>query len=687
MLNDKDSETSSSGSFDYWLYLFNSYFYLIVWYAVGCILASFVIQEMVFSVILVVSAGCAIFYWSIYSIIDLIYRILWLFTNFGFQIGLLLYLWHYISSFATNVFDLVQFDKKKFLKLKLESNKYYSVGSVIVILAILIIPFLNFMFSFSKINLVDLVMVTLIVFQVASTTLYIRKVRNTARETKKKAKDFIKKDSKKYHIFDPINISPLLALLSEYKRKMDNSTGVNKTTKKLTLYLGIPLTCVFYVFVRMRKSFSYVDPINCIIYITIQYFLSDFNSSINLLSCFSREIDCCCCCRLCCCCCRCCRHKEEEGKNQITNEVKQLLKKIKVSSFIKYVIWIYIILTCVIITLLSVWGLVWQTPNKAVESDTLFYSFTNASVKSPFQESALCKLKGGNLNIVQLSALPTLMYCMNRGKQINLEMNDFQKKNLKVLQQYIFGDYASRIRVNYSTLTPWGVQIIVPQENKTNNSDIVFQIYGGYRTPLDWALFLELFTSKYLSLVFNSAIRFFDIITSMFGSFYQYILGFGNGVFLIQPYTEDISNILRRNYINSRRADVIVGQGIGGMFAKLIWERIEPPQTEIAFSFESLKITRFLNIEALFSSENISKSKPLINNVFTNTMYSEYEPLVDNNFKRKGRDSAIKADEAFTTFCSTAAICADTSLFDPLCFEVGKDYLEQTTDAERQYIY
>jgi len=646
------------------LFYTNMGFFLIVWYVIGCILSSFIIQEIVFSIVSIETSLLGIFYWKIECLFDFLYRVSWLVTNFGLQIWLLAYIYNFIVTFSKSLFEM---GPKTNDKVRHEFNCMFKKWEqALLFFAILIsIGMYIWELTLGTFYLISLIFLIILFGQIGAHFKFSSiRCDKPSYNGESITNDVIINHSGTYHLFDPINITPIIAQFSIFEKRMNESKDpegkIFHFFKKYMVYLTISL----YLLSKYNKDLDGDEYFFGFCFVLFQFIIYRFNKSFNFFSCFLFVIK-----------------KKNTPISQLSDDNQK--KTLSIDLIIWGLFILYIISFLIISALLFIWGVMWTSPIKPVRNEDLYFSYSNVKVVAGSQNSALCRLNSSDLDIVQLSGLPTLMYTLNRGWDYLLDISYTQKRNQKILLQYLFGDLSNSIFINRTTLTPWSVQIVIPQVKKPNSSDIVVQIYSGYRTPFDWSLFTENFVIKYLSLLFNDAIRFFNILTSVFSYPRLVFLKYANKIFYIETYTESILNHLYKEYSESKKADIIVGQGIGGLFAKSIWSKLSNNSTEIVFAFESTKIVGLL---PSFGTNN-TKSKTLVNNIYSNSIYSEFEPEFDHNFKRRGRSSSFKADEAFTSFCSTAAFCAKTSLYDPLCNEVGKDYDDQIEYAQRQYIY
>jgi len=641
------------------LFYTNMGFFLIVWYVIGCILSSFIIQEIVFSIVSILTSGLGMIYWKIECLFDFLYRTLWLLSSFGLQVWLLSYMLNFIVNFVQSMLDI---SKKTSNEVRMEFKSILGLRDNCIMFFIIFLVIIGFIADFFIGVQFFGIMVMLIIFlsQFIIEPELIDLSSNKPNQDESETNKFLSEHIGKYHLYDPINVTPINAQFTILKQKFDEV----KESRFIELFKEYSTILMIGLFILSRffRDGSLFNILSYAPFLLLNLLTLRLNQTINILSCAKYVF-----------------RKRKQYLSRISDDIKN--KVLTIDYIIIFLITVYIISFVLVFILLFVWGILWTSPYKPIKNEKLYYSNSNLTIKAKSHDSTFCQLKANNLDIIQLSGLPTLMYTFNRGINYNESISKIQKHNQKILLQYLFGDLSRSIYFNMSTITPWSVQVVIPQINKSHGSDIVVQIYGGYRTPFDWALFSEIFVIKYMTFVFNAAIMFFNIFETIFGFTYKFFIFFWKIVFNVGTYSEYVMSVLETQYSNSMKANFIVGQGIGGFFAKSIWTKLDRNSKEIVFAFESNQLVE-LSYDWFL---NYQKSKTLVNNIYSNTIFSNFEPAFDHNFKRKGRSSNIKADEAFTTFCSTVAFCAKSTLYDPLCNELGKDYDDQIYEAQRVY--
>ena len=343
---------------------------------------------------------------------------------------------------------------------------------------------------------------------------------------------------------------------------------------------------------------------------------------------------------------------------------------------IKAVPFLYIILATLFLILAIIWGWFWIPPSE------VFYSkpINNFIDKSNYQNEAiptqLCSMKTNGIPIIQLSALPSLLYFFNSGKDFSKPQTFNQLNNIKSIFQLSFGNYYGDVSFNYTTLTPWGIQVIIPVDDQISiKKNLKIHIFGGYRTPFDWAMFSELFIQKTISTLIEGLIPGYKIASTTLRTF---LLNAQTYLHYVSSSTSTASIIAENHYdfFKNNLPDIIVGQGIGGYFAKYIASRggMKIP----SFSFDSLKFFGSLN---LGTSKNISSDS--IVNIFSNGIFSELEDQLNLNFKRPGPSFILKEPDSFFSFCSIVAQCSISKEYHSFCLQTCDEFERLLLQYER----
>ena len=355
------------------------------------------------------------------------------------------------------------------------------------------------------------------------------------------------------------------------------------------------------------------------------------------------------------------KEKNENDSPNLENQYETLTSSFNVLPIL------YIFLTICFLTLAFFWGFIWQSPTK------LYYyqeikeflnpnNYSNIPIPSQF-----CSMNSKNLSITQLYALPSLMYHFNRARSFNSPLNQNQLNNIKTTFKLIFGEKSSGITFNYSTLTEWGIQINMPLEIPINNKKyLTIQIYSGYRSPFDWAMFIELFVQQLFSDIFEGIIPGYSIAANILENFLI------NLQILIHSFSESsstASKIAQYQYylFEKNPADVIVGQGIGGYFAKYV--SAQGGMTVPSFSFDSLRFFGSLSQGAY--STTVSDS---IVNVYSSGLYSQNEDQLNLNFKRQGPINFWTTPNSFFAFCNTVAQCSESMIYHSFCMQTNNEF-------------
>ena len=369
----------------------------------------------------------------------------------------------------------------------------------------------------------------------------------------------------------------------------------------------------------------------------------------------------------------CCENLEKIDKKEKKKEIKikKFYDEMNLKGSIMFLPIIYSILLSLFGVLLLIWGYFWTSPSLIYSSKQISFFKNKKPVTNIYNNSQFCKFSSGPFNIIQLSALPVLLNFFHRGYQYLEPLNDIQKSNIKIFLKYLFEDNAYKFFIDFSSLSQWNLIISLPYENPISKNLTEFKIlvFGSYRTPFDWVMFVELFIQKHFTLLVQSLIPGYSIVTQslkVISNIFTSILFTASGT---SSYTETIAELLYKKYSKIPKVDLMVGHGIGGYFAKYF--SLKESGLLPSISFESMGVVGS-EISKIKPSKKIN---PLITNIHNYGLFSSSEPFLDHNYKRLGRKTSIKADDAFTSFCSTIAQCSSNNYFDSLCLENGKDYL------------
>jgi len=326
----------------------------------------------------------------------------------------------------------------------------------------------------------------------------------------------------------------------------------------------------------------------------------------------------------------------------------------------------YFILGIFLMGLSIIWGIFWTSPTKIYRVKELRFINSNVHYNNPPIASQFCSMTSNGLDIVQLSSLPILMNFVNRGRDVKKPLNQIQKNNMKIALQYIFNERAGEVIINESSITQWGLQIIVPTIISNNIKNITIQVYGGYRSPFDWAMFTEIFVQRFFSNIVENIVPFYQIALNLLKSFLMQTRETLNSLSGISSTASEAAISLYQFY-HSRPADLIVGQGIGGYFAKYISARSGFKST--TFSFDSVNFFGSLN-----DSNQKDNSADSIVNVYTEGLYGNIESQLNMNYNRPSPGRFLIAPDAFYAMCNTAAQCSSTKSFHALCMQTTQDY-------------
>ena len=626
--------------------------YSIGYYVAGMIFISVSLYDMTTRILSIVSAFQAGISIEFYYFFDFFFKILWFIVTFGTN-TLTIYT---IVLIVNNFFSIVSSFFKKYKEFFSNSSEFSSLRDwfhlsvPFVIIAFIILEF----WVVGSIFLSQILFLSPIILVLNTFFKYIYNIykknnkvegMNTNyflnfsdKKEKKKITEFLEKEKKNSFIFDPFGNSQI-DLIVPYISKLDS---ISEKTKKILGALTIFTVSFCSVFSIIFSNFW--TPICLTIYLIVTY---PINFKFHIL--YYITLD------------------NEKDKNE-----KKLLKFMGISSsFILFpVLFVIIIVLAIIVSVSMAWG--WTSPVRPISEGKIYYYHSNLSVKHKDTKSQLCRLSSGPLNIIQISALPSLLYFFPSGRGYKNEPNDIQKRNLKIMLQYLFEEKASQITFDKNSLSPWGIRISIPYLENNQKKNYNVQIYGGSKLVLDWVMTIELFIQKYFtSLIeqlvplYNTVSKAFLFITSGFELFYFFLT---NSI----AYSNLFSTLIFEKY--QKQTDLMVGQGIGGFYAKSIWKKI--PEKPFVFTFESLPTFSTLNLD---SSLNLNYSSQIpdvvsIVNIHTNSFYSGHEPDINENFQRIGRKNILKTEEAFTSFCSTVAQCAKTNIYDGLCYIIDPDF-------------
>jgi len=287
----------------------------------------------------------------------------------------------------------------------------------------------------------------------------------------------------------------------------------------------------------------------------------------------------------------------------------------------------------------------WKSPVKVYNEQYINYTATNFTYDFASNNSEICEVKYDSLDLMQISAIPILSYMVPREFQHLDNLSVFQEYNFNNVFNMIFGEN----RYNYTLANKTRSSFVLHvSDNETEKYKIL--VLGGFRSPLDWLLFLEVYVTHMIKEVIKGVIPFYYIISSFFASFISSL------EYIIYPLFNLRPSILRFNdrimeYLPSD-IDFVVGQGIGGVFAKLSSE--DKP----VYSFDSLPLVGLY-------SENTKR--PKIYNFFSNSIYSSSDSKLSINVFRDSEYQVFPEVNAFYSFCYTVAMCEKTPKYHDFC--------------------
>ena len=646
-MDDKDQDLGEIdvGFSDYFFYVTNLIVSILSLYFSGVVYVSLLFPDVIFGFLNIASSGLGLWYSDDAFIFDLIFQLCWLVFSFGihvFSYHLFGLFFSELLSTTKGIFNL--FTRKAINNFSQERKQ----GSVTIHLTAFISIITVALFLIEIIfrgNLeVSVIALFTCFFYTGSLYTYARKIFRAVLDGKTivpNNNDVQIRDG--FDLFDPINSRTTIKLTEEIlfnQHDVRNHTSMHSFIN-FTIFLGI-ISRYLSIFFRYSNSNEYFFQIfYLVIYSIVLIYLSPLMKALHIGIIFKKDTS------------------YHEGNLPFRSGFDLIPK-------------IYLGIFTIFFILFLIWGIFWTSPTKIYSTSEIRYLFqkVNESIL-PFS-SQFCQMKYDSLDIIQISSLPSLMYFLNRARQYNDPLNEIQLNNLKSFNQYIFGGMAREIILDLDTLTQWGIQIKIPFESSKNLSKpyTIVQVYGGYRSPYDWCMFTELIIQRSFTNLIENLIPGFQIAFKSAST----ILG------VIRQYYYSITGATSHaektafQLINSRRTyqpDLIVGQGIGGYFAKVYSKHLTTSHQ--VFAFESVGVTGTALSTSLSDGKDAASS---VTNIFTDTFYSNLEPELDLNYRRKGRESVWKADEAFSSFCISVAQCATSNKFDELCNVVGRDFKE-----------
>jgi len=361
------------------------------------------------------------------------------------------------------------------------------------------------------------------------------------------------------------------------------------------------------------------------------------------------------------------KEEEHNTNSKIDNEHDDSIQNIALEASLKYVPLFYLLLTICFFGLAFMWGVLWVSPNDTYANKEIVTFHNSANYTYDPIPSQFCSMTTNSLSITQISAIPSLMYFLNNGKSYSTPISVLQSINLKETLRIIFPDNSGDVIVNLSSLTEWGVQIIVPIDDPTTTKDhVTIQVYSSYRTPFDWAMFTELFVQRMFSKLIESLIPGYSLASSALDTF---LINTRSYLSYLTETSSTAAKIALQLYFLSEtnKPDIIVGQGLGGYFAKYVAAKggMKTP----SFAFDSIHMFGTLN-----SAETKNISSDSIVNVYSNGLFSEYEDLLNLNFLRPGPKFFWDAPDSFFSFCSTVAQCATNKNCHSHCLQTCSDF-------------
>lgn len=318
---------------------------------------------------------------------------------------------------------------------------------------------------------------------------------------------------------------------------------------------------------------------------------------------------------------------------------------------------IALIAFAIVLGLLScLWGFdfIWKSPVKIYSSKLVNSSLTNGTYDFKPINSQFCYIESYGMDIIQLSGLPMLMYFVNREKDYKTPLNFYQQSNINSTVNLLFGDLSSHVHIH--DIYERSISITVPGKTE----DVLVSVFGGFRSPYDWSLFFEIVIEKYIEMVFKSLIPFyqtFQIMSSTLFGLFKNVLFYGldSGPFVF-------SQALTQAKLIKNNTQLVIGQGIGGFYAKWVSEKF------FVYAFDSLSPDGSLFEE---------KTRLSILNVHSSGLYSEYDPSFPLNFRRYGHYSVFPNPSSFYTFCNTVAMCSTTKRYHSFCEDtIGSKFVE-----------
>ena len=654
-IENRNNEKGFFYTFSYYVYLV---FSVLTLYISGTLFITIALADILYQLLGVLSSFLAFWYSEYHYFFDFISKLTWMIYSFGTNVLTFhLMIFFFLKFFQTlkGIVTITNDESKKLFwkdfNLNSKSKLFFYITTFLIVGSVFLMIYEIIFYGSLQLSFIGflngLIMMS-VVYLFAGLYLWrIFKSNDFDNNEIQEGVNYIKLNSENFSVMDPLKFLPLINSL-----KLVSVTQIKNDKVK---YSNLVIFLIIITSLLCKGSFLYFDQllgfskigffsiISFILTLLASILLFPINSQINILLSFKILLS-------------------DNNTECNQEQVKKWFDILDIRKTISLLPMIYGFLLFVFGLVSLIWGIFWTNPTKIYKVDKIDYSWSNKKVNSSHMNSQFCKLGSGPLSILQISALPSILNFFNRGHEYLEDLNQIQKHNLKILLQYIFGTKAHTVILNKTTLTQWGIQIIIPyyDNNLEINKNYTVQIFGGYRSRFDWVMFFELFVQKLFSAIVKSLIPGFQVITQT----YKYISSIFQLYFHLMTsasaYSDKITEILRQNYLNhNNQVDLIVGQGIGGYFSKTLYFSIN--QRPQVFSFESIGLinSKYFDLNEI--------APPSITNVFTNSMYSNYETLLDLNYKRLGRKSTILSEESFTSFCATVAQCAQTDFYDSLC--------------------